>query len=235
MIRCLIVDDEPLARSILREHISATSDLELVADLSSATEVIPIIRARKIDVIFMDIHMPVISGLDFIRMDQNLPPVILTTAFSEYALESFLYNVIDYLVKPITFERFLQSIHKLRSVTKAAPPLPPKPQHFFLKSGYLIEQILREDILYVESLSNYCSFHVGKKKIVSYLSIKEIMSQMDDADFIQVHKSFLVALKHIRQIQHDVITMSDHSKLPLSKSYKEAFFRKVEETMLRKK
>ena len=222
MINCLIVDDEPIARKGIAEHIEQVEFLQAVAECKNAVDASMALENNRVDLVFLDIQMPKITGIDFLKNLQNPPPVIFTTAFPQYAIEGYELNVLDYLLKPISFERFFKAAVKAQSflnlkekqnVTAISSP------YFFIKSNQKIEKILVEDILYIEALSNYVILHTKIRKHIVYMSFKGIESQLPKQLFLKIHKSFIVAISAIQTIDNNEVLLTNHS-LPLSKSYK---------------
>jgi DNA-binding LytR/AlgR family response regulator len=229
MINCLIVDDEPIARKGLIEHIRQIHFLALAAECKSAFEAAVCLQKMKIDLMFLDIEMPKLSGIDFIKNSSALPAVIFTTAYPNYAIEGYELDVLDYLLKPISFSRFLRSALKaqdfLGAKTKVSPP--ESPGFFFVKCNQKIEKIMIADLLYAEALSNYVILHTKQKKHIAYITFKGIEEQLPPNQFIRIHKSFIVSVNAIRSIDGSEIVLEGCS-LPLSKTYKDEVMSKID-------
>jgi DNA-binding LytR/AlgR family response regulator len=235
MINCLVVDDEPIARNGILEYIEQVEFLCAVAACKNAMEASVALEKHQIDIVFLDIQMPKISGIDFLKNLPDPPLVIFTTAFPEYAIEGYELNVLDYLLKPISFERFFKAVIKAQSylnlrVKHAATASEP---YFFIKSNLKIEKIFFDDILYVEALSNYVILHTKNKKHIAYLSFKGIESQLPKHLFLKTHKSFIVAVNAIQTIDNNEIILADHI-LPISKSYRQSVMERVEKNLFKR-
>ncbi len=222
-LNCLIIDDEPLARAGIEDYVNEVSFLQLTASLASPIEALDLIEQKPIDLIFLDIQMPKLSGLEFLRTLPTPPLTIITTAYPSFALEGFRLEVIDYLVKPITFDRFLQSVQKARkqaSLLANAQKNTPKKEYFFIKSDNKYEKIVLQDLLFVESMQNYVQIHTRKNKYTALIPLKQIISELPDAQFMQVHKSFIVALDKITRMEGHLLYIDD-LKIPISRSKKD--------------
>ncbi len=235
MINCLIVDDEPIARNGLLEHIKQIDFLFPVAECRSALEASAWLQKNKIDLIFLDIQMPKLNGIDFIKTQPSLPAVIFTTAYPEYAIEGYELDVLDYLLKPISFNRFL------KSALKAQEYLNVKIKHevsftndfFFIKSNQKIEKIMMDDVLYVEGMSNYIVVHTIQKKYIAYLTFKGIEQQLPQHLFIRTHKSYLVSIHAIQSIDTNEIRL-ENTTLPLSKNYRDEVMTKINDKLFKR-
>lgn len=199
MYRCIIVDDEPLAQQVIAKHVSRTPQLELVQICRNAVEAFKVLHREKIDLIFLDIRMPSINGMDFLRSLNNPPIVIFTTAYAEYALQSYELEAVDYLLKPVTYERFEKSIQKL--LKNAAPELPSHKDYLFIKTSGKILKILHKEILYIESLKDYVKIHTTHGSYVTLITMKAIEELLPKNDFIRIHRSFIVSIARIISIR----------------------------------
>ncbi len=235
MINCLIVDDEPIARQGILEHIEQVEFLNAAAICKNAIEASSALENQKIDLVFLDIQMPKISGIDFLKNLQDPPSVIFTTAFPEYAIEGYELNILDYLLKPISFERFFKAVIKAQAYlnSKSKHGAPAAEPYFFIKSNLKIEKIFIDDILYVEALSNYIILHTKNKKHVVYMSFKGIESQLPGHLFLKIHKSFIVAVSAIQTIDNNELILADHI-LPISKSYRQSLMDRVEKNLYKR-
>jgi DNA-binding LytR/AlgR family response regulator len=228
MYNCLIIEDEPLAAEVLKDYIGEVADLHLVAmcrDVMSATEYL---RSQKIDVLFVDIHLPKVKGIDFVRTIQNQYQVILTTAYNQYAIEGYDLNVVDYLLKPIEFSRFLQAIQKLKSsqpVTVAESATQKDPYHFFNVDKKQVKVFLK-DILYIESLKDYVKIHTTKNYLVTKLQIGELESLLTSANLLRIHKSFVINLDKVSAFGATHIEIDGH-EIPIGRSYKELVMKQL--------
>jgi DNA-binding LytR/AlgR family response regulator len=227
-MKCLIVDDEPLAQQVIEEFASRVSFLEVCGKCSSASEAIEMLHTKAIDLIFLDIHMPRLSGLDFISSLHNPPLFILVTAYSEYALQGFNVNATDYLMKPVPFDRFLKAVtrayelHNLRhhaSQNSNGNPI----RHMMVKSGYQILKIQFDNILYIEGLKDYVKiFTDGRKPVLSLLTMKGLAETLPTGRFLRIHKSFIVAVDRITAISRNRVMIGDRW-IPVGENYREVF------------
>ncbi len=234
-LRCIIVDDESLAQQGLQEHIEAIDFLELAGTADDVEEALKLLKSSQIDLMFLDIQMPGINGIDFLKTVKILPKTILTTAYPEYALESYELDVVDYLLKPISFDRFYKSCKKAKEIiygNKITDPV--NNESFFIKSNKKFEVIQINDILFIEALQNYIIIHTHHKKSVAYLSLKDIVKSLPPALFIQVHKSYIVSVKHIASVSKEEINISGHS-IPVGRSYSDSLFKEIVSGKLIKK
>ncbi len=227
-LTCLVVDDEPLARKLLVDYITKIPSLTLVGTCTNPLEAREILLTKKIDLLFLDIQMPEITGISFLRSLKKHPMVILTTAYSEYALEGYELDVVDYLLKPITFERFLKAIDKVNLRTEPANVKAEiqrkdnEPSFVFVKDGTKIIQVKFDDILYVEGMKDYVVIHTTTKKITSLQRMKTLELELPATQFIRIHNSFIVALKSVEAIQKNEVLVAGNL-LPISEGYKKAF------------
>jgi len=221
-LTCLIVDDEPLAQDIIENYLTNFSFIKLVAKCDNALIALDWIKKQKIDLVFLDVSMPFISGIEFIRTLKNPPAVILTTAHKEFALEGYELNVVDYLLKPISFERFLMAINKLNLDV----PETPEPvianiwndSFIYVKSEKKNVKILLKEILFIESLKDYIKIHTTNKTIITQVAISTIEQRLPD-NFLRVHRSFIVARDKITAYtQHDIEI--GKLQIPIGRNYK---------------
>jgi DNA-binding LytR/AlgR family response regulator len=232
MIRCLAVDDEMLALDLLEDNIKKVPFLELVQTCRSAMEALEILRTQPVDLLFLDIQMPDISGIQMLRSLQHKPLVIFTTAFSKYATDGIDLDVIDYLLKPYPFERFLKAVNKVYEYMdlrdRAANQISTKevvssPHYLFVKADYKLYKINLEDILYVEGLKDYVKIYTGEKPVVTQISMKALEEKLPAKDFIRVHRSFIVAFNKIDFIQKHMLTIGKN-EIPISEHYRDELF-----------
>lgn len=217
---CLIIDDEILAQEVIEHYIFQIPFLELLAKCDRATEAFTFLGNTSVDLIFLDIKMPGIGGLEFLRLLKSPPKVILTTAYSEYALQGYELNVVDYLVKPIAFERFLQAVNKAMPIPVQPQPAAPIAEDLFVKSDGKLIRLLAKDILYVESLKSYLLIHTITQKIIIYSTMLNMVEQLAArAEFIRIHKSYLINKNHIKLIQNNIITIHN-TELPIGAVYR---------------
>ena len=234
-LSCIVVDDEPVARKILKEFIEQVPFLELTAEFENVIKTEAFLKEHACDLMFLDIEMPKLSGLEFLRNSPVHAMVILTTAYPKYALEGYELDIIDYLLKPIAFNRFLKSVHKAKEFSdlKDATTKDNFPPYLFVRSERRIEKIEVGKILYIESIGNYISIITEQKKILAYLTLKAIESQLPVKEFIKPHQSFLVNFSKVESIEGNQLKVRD-KMLPISRNYRDAVMQLVEKRMLRR-
>ena len=228
-IRCLIIDDKPLAIDILADYTQKVPFLELVGTTTNPIEGLSIIREQNIDLVFLDIQMPELTGLQFMKIASKQCKVILTTAYSKYALEGFEHDVIDYLLKPIAFDRFYRAAEKAKEIickpiTKSTQPnAETTPEYLFVKTEHRIQKVNLKDILFIEGLQNYITIQTSNERVLSLQTLKKIEESLPLRDFIRVHKSYIVALRHISTIERSRIFIGD-TVVPVGDNYREGFY-----------
>ena len=236
-IKCIIVDDEPLAQKGLEEYVKEVGFLELAAVCDNAMQVYQLLRDNKADLILLDIEMPELSGIDFIKSLKKMPAVIFTTAYPKYALQSYDLDVIDYLVKPISFQRFLKAINKakhfLADKLKDSSQTAEENDYLFLKVNHQLEKILYKDVLFIEALQNYVAIHVAEKKIISYITISGMEKKLPANLFMRIHKSYIVALHKINMITGSKVIINAH-ELPVSRNVKDKLMHAVEKKLIKR-
>jgi DNA-binding LytR/AlgR family response regulator len=221
-MRCLIIDDEPAARDILRSYISDTEELELVGVCKDALEARKMLKETEPDLIFLDINMPRLTGIEFLKSLNNPPKVIFTTAYSEHALEGFELDAVDYLLKPFSFERFLKAIDKVqRSMSKVSAT----EEFVTIKADGKLYRIGYEEILYAESQGDYLTIHTLHKTLTFYETMKNFLDQLQDFEFTRIHRSFLIAMTKVEYVEGNIVKIGG-KELPIGQSYKEAFLKK---------
>jgi DNA-binding LytR/AlgR family response regulator len=234
MLNCVVVDDEPIAREGIMEYIRQIDYLNPVAQCKSAAEAAGLLQKNKIDLIFLDIQMPKLTGIEFVKALADPPLVIFTTAYSEYALEGFELDVIDYLLKPISFARFLKSAEKAQSYQNAKnKELIITSDFFFIKCNGKIEKIILADVIYIEAMANYVIIYTRLKKYIAYLTFSGIEEQLPAHLFVRIHKSYLVAISAIQTIDGDEVITS-LMKLPLSKTYRANVLSRLESRFIKR-
>jgi len=234
-MRCIIVDDEPVARKILQEFVEQVPFLELAAKFENALKAEDFLQTNRADIMFLDIEMPKLSGLQYLKSSVVQPLVIFTTAFPQYALEGYELNIIDYLLKPFAFSRFLKAVQKAKEYAemKNVPAQAAIESYIFVRSEKRIEKIELADILYIESLGNYVNICTEHKKIIAYLTLKGIENQLPPAEFIKIHQSFLVSLGRIQAIDGNMVILKS-KELPISRNYRDTVMRVVEQRLLKR-
>lgn len=228
-LRCMIIDDEPLARKGLQEYCADVDFLEVVAVCDSPVKAVDLLQTMQVHLLFLDIQMPRISGLDLVRSLPQPPLVIFTTAYAEYAIQGFELDVIDYLLKPVAFERFLKAALKARSYFELSQrPAITKDDagYFFIKCDNGLERICFDDILYAEALQNYVVLHTSQRKYITYLTFKAVEDYLPEQQFLRVHKSYIVALAKIDRIAGSDIVIGPHC-IPISRHLKEEVMERI--------
>jgi DNA-binding LytR/AlgR family response regulator len=223
-LNCIIIDDEPVARKILQEFIEEIDYLELAGQAENPLKALPLLEGNTIDIIFLDINMPKITGIEFLKSAELKPNIIVTTAYDQYAVEAYGLNVLDYLVKPIAFTRFLKACNKAKEMSELKKNIPVPPaatsDHFFIKCDNHIEKIFYNDLVYAEAMLNYVMLYTVTKKLMVYITIKSLEEQLPPGIFIKVHKSFVVNLQKIKSIEGNTLDMGIE-KITVSQNLKE--------------
>ena len=228
MIRCIAIDDEPLALRQISDYIKKTPFLELGGQCESALQAIEILENNPVDLMFVDINMPDLNGMDFVKTLENPPKVVFVTAYSEYALEGFRVDALDYLLKPISFVDFLKSANKVKSWfdthQRKADEVKSNKEFLFIKSDYKILRINFDDIKYIEGMSEYIKIHlINSKPVMTLLSMKSIEEQLPPDRFMRVHRSYIVSLEKISVIERSRIIFDGTVYIPVSDQYKSKF------------
>src|SRR5687767_14133910 len=233
MINCIIIDDEPLARKGLREYIADVDFLNLSGEYDNPLKAAEIISKGDVQLLFLDIQMPKITGLDFMKTLQKPLPVIFTTAFPQYALDGFELNALDYLVKPISFDRFLKAALKAKEYYEVRQKndsdkntAPEKQDYFFIKADNKLVKVSFNDILFIEAWQNYVVVHTQERKLITYLTFKSVEEYLPSSQFIKVHKSFIVSATKIDSIDGNDIRISQHH-IPISRNLKDEVMDKL--------
>jgi DNA-binding LytR/AlgR family response regulator len=242
MLKCIVIDDEPLARECITNYVEKVEYLQLTATGSNPIELTQLLDTHQVDLIFLDIQMPLMNGIDFLKMSQNTPMVIITTAYPSFALEGFQLDVLDYLLKPITFNRFFKAVNKAKDYHKLInKPAIVDPatnvttqDYFFIKCDYKYERIFFNDILYVQALQNYVTICTQKGKYITLLNLKNVEENLDKQAFIKVHKSFIVSVDKIEAIENNDIIIQT-SRIPISRNFRDEVIEKVVNSKLWKK
>lgn len=229
ILKCLIVDDEPIARQILEKYISEVPNLVLSGTCKNAFEAMDFLQKNIVDILFLDINMPKLSGLNLLRTLKVTPNVIITTAYSEYAIEGFELSVTDYLLKPFSFERFLQATMKVKQAVSPTP-LPPQDQSattdfIFVKNEKKLVKLAFAEISYVQAYGNYIKIYTDQMLLVPE-TLSEFSNKLPD-HFIRIHKSYIVNFDKLKFIEGNQILLVDSTKLPIGKSYKKDVINKV--------
>jgi DNA-binding LytR/AlgR family response regulator len=224
LIKCIIVEDETLAQEVIKNHLQQVDRFELVGTYRNTQEALQGLSHHEVDLMFLDIRLPGMSGLQFLRSVPNLPLVVLTTAYAEYALEGYEFNVIDYLLKPISFERFLKTVNKIVD-GKLLPQLSKEPgksagEHFFVKSNSKFFRVNFAAIRYIEGMKDYLKIHTAENTLIIHRTMTEMEKLLPTGQFIRIHRSYIVAVSHIRAIYGNSVEV-DGITIPIGISYKE--------------
>ncbi|MBI5914805.1 MAG: response regulator transcription factor [Bacteroidetes bacterium] len=229
ILKCLVVDDEPVARKGIAGYVAQTPFLSLEGTCKSALEANEVLHREKIDLLFLDIQMPDITGIDFLRSLENPPATIFTTAYRDYAIEGFELNALDYLVKPISFQRFLKAANKAQSFFEMQRQPAPKPaevvgpEYFFIKSDGQFIRIKLADVLYFESEKDYVFIYTEQKRYLTLLSLKQLEKELPSERFLRVHRSFLVSLDKVDLVDGSNLVIKN-KRIPVSRSLQELIF-----------
>jgi DNA-binding LytR/AlgR family response regulator len=230
-IKCIIIDDEPLARKGLKEYIGDVDFLELMGEFDNALKATEILNKGQVQLLFLDIQMPKITGLDFFKSLMQPPPVVFTTAYPQYALDGFEVNALDYLVKPISFDRFFKAAMKAKeyyevrekNVTETAVA---SGDYFFIKADNKLVKLFFDDVLFAEALQNYVVIHTKDKKYITYLTFKAVEDYLPADRFIKTHKSYIIATSKIDSIEGNDIRIGQHH-VPISRNLKDEVMEKL--------
>ncbi|MBT30555.1 MAG: DNA-binding response regulator [Thalassobius sp.] len=232
MMDCIIIEDQPPAQRILKKFSEDIGTLNLKGIFSDAIQAMTFLRNNKIDLIFLDIHLPKLSGIDFLKTIQNPPHVILTTAFAEYALESYEFNVVDYLLKPFSFERFVKAISRVPVEKQEATVTTEQGKNslfsdvLFLKSGYEHFKITINDIIYIQSDADYTEVFLKDKKYLSTETLQHWIELLNPNQFVRVHKSYIINATKIQKIVASKVYLTDGKEIPIGRTYKDGFIKR---------
>lgn len=235
-LNCVIVEDEPLARNLMAEYVRKVPTLNLIEACSSPLAAIEVLRKNSVDLLFLDVQMPELTGISLLKVLQKRPLVVLTTAYSEYALEGYELDVVDYLLKPITFERFLRAVDKVtqRLEGKQTPDKIIQDagnQFMFVKDGTKLVKVQLSDILYIEGLKDYVTIHTKQQKITSLQRMKALEEQLPADLFIRIHNSYIVSLKAI-EVVHKGDVQVGGALLPIGETFKKSFREFIEKNQM---
>ena len=225
----MIVDDEPLARDLIRGHIEKLENFEIVAECNNAMKALSVLREKHVDLVFMDIQMPQITGIEFLKTLKHPPKVIITTAYREYALEGFELDVVDYLLKPITFERFLKSVNKfyqmsqetIQGAPNSSAEKVPDESFIYVKENKKVIKVYLSEIRYIEGLSEYVQIYTEKRKIITKTSMTQMEEKLPTNNFLRIHKSYIVPVGKIEAFTANTIEIQG-KELPIGRNFKNA-------------
>ncbi|MFY0604806.1 MAG: response regulator transcription factor [Flavobacteriaceae bacterium] len=232
ILKCLIVDDEAPAIRLLASYIKKVPFLELSASTTDPIEAIRIIEQQELDLIFLDIQMPTITGIQLSKIIKDKISIIFTTAYPQFAIESYDLNAVDYLLKPFEFERFYSAILKVKPAKNK--PREAASDFIFIKTDGKnnFEKVSTSEIIYIESLKNYVSIHLNNKQIITYSTLKHFESELPKERFIKIHKSYIVSIQHIIKTDSLSVYVTNGNNLPIGDTYKKAFFEVINKLML---
>jgi two-component system LytT family response regulator len=236
MIRCLVVDDEPLALDILEDYIKKVPFLTLVKTTTSAIEGLSLVQSGAVDLVFLDVQMPELTGIQFLKIINGKCDVILTTAYSQYALDGYDLDVVDYLLKPIAFDRFYKAAQKVLQSKgnnhSSVPELQSAQQNnhdfIFVKTEHKIQKIYLDNILYIEGLKDYISIFTSTERIITLQNMKKMEESLPPKSFIRVHKSYIISIGKIESIERSRIQIGDKI-IPIGDTYRDYFFKQIED------
>jgi len=234
-LRCIIIDDEPVARKIIREFVEKVPFLTLCGQFEDAVSADAFLKQNQVDLMFVDIEMPEVSGLEFVKSLPVKPMVVITTAFPEYALEGFELDIIDYLLKPVAFNRFSKAAQKAREYSELKDMALPNllSSYIFVRCEKRIEKVELNDIFYIESVGNYINIYLEDRKLSAYLTMKSLEVQLPLNEFIKIHQSFLVSFSKINSIEGNHIKINN-KLLPISRNYRDTIMNLVEQRLLKR-
>jgi DNA-binding LytR/AlgR family response regulator len=240
-INCIVVDDEPLAIEKMTDYISRIPYLKLTSTFDNAIDALEYLRDNPVDLVFLDIQMEKFTGIQFLEILRNPPKIVITSAYDSYALKGYELDVTDYLLKPISFERFLKAVNKVgeeirttRESKGSAQPTKeskPAPDYIFVKADYHMHKIKLGDILYIEGMKDYLRIHMPEERIMTLMSFMKIEKVLPSNQFMRVHKSFIISLEKIDRIERNTIMIGTH-KIPIGNKYKKEFMDYLEKEQI---
>jgi two-component system, LytTR family, response regulator len=223
-MKCLIIDDDPLMRDMISHFAGKVDFIEYCIQCSSATDALNLLAGQSFDLIFLDLEMPEISGMELLRHLKVSVPIIIITANPDFALESYEYQVVDYLLKPVTFPRFYKAVQKAQQAEKSGP-VAVKPEEIFIKDGHNLVKLVLQEVLYIEAVSNYVSFKTTGKAYLALMSLQKLEESLPE-NFVRIHRSFMVNIKRIDRVEGNNLFIGNTS-LPISNSYKDKLLKKL--------
>lgn len=231
MIKCMVVDDEKLAREAIITYINRMPELNVAAECENAIEAMMAIRKHKVDLIFLDIEMPEISGIEFLKSLKNIPHVIFTTAYRNYAVDAFDLNVIDFLLKPISFDRFLKAVNKVFDLNSTGQPTiqTNDKQDLFInvKADRKTYKVSLHDIVYIESIKDYVKIITAEESIITHDTITNQEKKLPESQFVRIHRSFIINKNHVQAFDAETVYMDTKKELPISRTYKLSVLQKL--------
>lgn len=232
-LRCIIVDDEPPAIRLLEKYVAKVTFLELTGTTTNSLEALNIVETANVDLLFLDIQMPDLTGIQLSKILKGRTKIIFTTAYPQFALESYELNAVDYLLKPFVFERFYEAVLKLKDLPQKIEDATTIEQYLFIKTDgkNKFEKVFLKDVIYFESLKNYVAIHLKDKQIITYSTLKHIDEYLPENDFIKIHRSYIVALQHIEKTDSVAVYLNNNN-LPIGDTYRAAFFKTIQQKKL---
>lgn len=230
-IKCVITDDEPVARKGLQSYVERVDFLELTGVCEDAIQLNTLLKSQQPDLLLLDIEMPYLSGLDLLATLANPPKVIITSAYEQYALKGYEFNVSDYLLKPISFERFLKAVNKVYDAVQKEKGTIETDKHIFVKYERQIKKIYLKEILFVEGEENYVYIYTLSGKVMVRSTMKHILESLPESNFLQIHKSYVVNIAHISNVEGNMLGIGEY-KVPIARNYREEVFNKIMKNML---
>jgi DNA-binding LytR/AlgR family response regulator len=234
VMNCVAIDDEPVALDILKDYMAKVPFLECVGVFRDPLKALDYLRKNRVDLIFLDINMPDLSGIQFLKTLKEQPLVVFTTAYSEYAIESYDYDAVDYLLKPIEFERFVKAANKANEMlwvkSKDIPIASGERDHIFIKSGTNFHKVKTQDIHYIKGTGNYVTFVLDQKEILSLMTMTKALESLPRDLFFRVHKSYIVNSLHVDLIENEEVRIRDN-RIPIGESYRQNFFESIKKNI----
>ena len=224
-VKCIITDDEPVAREGLQSYVEKVDFLALTGVCEDAIQLNTLLKTEQPDLLFLDIEMPYLSGLDLLATLSNPPKVIITSAYEQYALKGYELDVTDYLLKPISFERFLKAVNKVHDLLQKETA-PAAEEFLFVKSDKQMKKVFLKDILFIEGLENYICMYTASDKILVHSTMKNIYNSLPESDFIQTHRSFIVNIHHVSLIEGNILNIAGH-EIPIARNYRETVLARI--------
>ena len=229
-LKCIIIEDEPIARKVLKEFVDEIDYLEFKGEAENPLKAIPLLNDKDVDIVFLDINMPKLNGIDFLKTFKTDANIIITTANPMYAVEAFGLEVTDYLVKPISFDRFLKACNKVKELKELKHTLQARQNisgdHFFIKCENQIEKIFYDEMLYAEAMTNYVMLYTNTKKMMVYITIKGLEEQLPSEQFLKVHKSFIVNISKVKSIEGNLLNIGNE-KIAVSQNLREKVMNEI--------
>jgi DNA-binding LytR/AlgR family response regulator len=225
-MNCIIVDDDDASRSVLSQMVKQVDHLNLIKTCSSPLEAVSVLQKENIDLLFLDIEMPGMSGMDMLKTINNIPQVILTTSHTEYALDAYDFNVVDYLIKPVTLPRFLKAITKLKNNDDTKDIINAGLEYFFIKKDSVLNKVPIQDILWIEALGDYITIHTKDQRFILHTTLKSLENKLNTNKFVRVHRSYIVQIDNIKKVEDTTIFIHDNS-IPVGALYKDNFIKRI--------